>query len=135
MPRRIGLTHPSSIPHAQAQTMGTLLDIVAHGNPTTAKSGNRNPAQILVSVTDASGTPVNGLTSSDITFDTLLVGPGGANVVLDTFGTATFGGYYRLDVVPLGTLKWVSGEFDIAVMVSDPGTGNLAQTITSFIVP
>jgi hypothetical protein len=115
--------------------MGALLDIVAHGNPTTAADGNRDPAQILVSVTDSTGTPVTGLTASEIKIDTLLVGPGGSNVVLDTFGLATYDGYYRLDVVPSGTAKWETGEYDVAVMVENPGTSDRAQTITSFIVP
>jgi hypothetical protein len=114
--------------------MATLLDIVAHGNPTTAKAGNRNPAQILVSVTDSSGTPVTGLTATDITIDTLLVGAGGSNLVRSAFGLATFGGYYRIDVVPTGTLNWVAGEFDVAVMVKN-GVGDKAQTITHFRVP
>lgn len=114
--------------------MPTLLDIVAHGNPTTAKAGNRDPAQILVSVTANSGTPVTGLTASDITLDTLLVAPFGSNLVVSSFGLATFGGYYRIDVVPTGTLKWAAGEFDVAVMVKN-GSGDLAQTITHFRVP
>jgi hypothetical protein len=47
---------------------------------------------------------------------------------------ATFGGYYRMDVVPTGTLNWAAGEFDVAVMVKS-NTGDLRQTITHFRVP
>lgn len=111
-----------------------LLNIVAHGNPVMAAAGNRNPAQILLSVTDSTGAPVTGLGTSHITVDTLLVGAGGSNLVVTTIGLATFGGYYRINVVPTGTLNWASGEFDASVIVKS-SIGDKAQTIAHFRVP
>lgn len=115
--------------------MATLLDVVAHGNPVTAAAGNRNAAQILVSVTDSTGTPVTGLSTSNITIDTLLVGAFGSNLVVSSLGLATYGGYYRVNVVPTGTANWVTGEFDVAVMVKNPSNGDKGQTIAHFRVP
>lgn len=111
-----------------------LLNVVAHGNPQIAAAGNRNTAQILVSVTNPTGAGVTGLTATHIKIDTLLVAPFGSNLVVSGFGLAPFAGYYRIDVVPTGTLNWAAGEFDVAVTVKT-NTGDMGQTITHFRVP
>lgn len=110
------------------------LNVVVHGNPTTAAAGNRNPAAILISVTDSAGVPVTGIPAANVQYDTLLTGAFGSAVVMSSFGALTLAGYYRLEVVPNGTANWVTGEFDIAVVVKS-NIGDRGQGIAHFRVP
>ena len=110
------------------------LNVVVHGNPTTAAAGNRNPAAILISVTNSAGVPVTGIPAANVKYNTMLVGALGSDVVASSFGALTFAGYYRLEVVPIGTANWVMGEFDIAIVVKN-NIGDTGQSIAHFHVP
>lgn len=112
--------------------MALPLNVVAHGNRTTAASGNTSSAVILITVTDSTGAPVTGLSSSDITIYTLLVAPFGANLTVSAF-SEPFPAYYFVDVIPISGLTWKPGEFDVGVAVTNGG--DHGQTITSFIIP
>lgn len=110
-----------------------LLNVVAHGSPLTSAAGNKNPATLLVSVTDTSGNGITGLGSTNFTLDTMVVGPGGAAVVVNSITVGAYAGYYRINVVPTGAFNWAKGEYGVAVIVTS-GT-NKGQTLTNFWVP
>jgi len=110
----------------------SLLIVNAVSEDTIAAPGNRQPNYITVSVTDASGAPVNGLASGDFRVDPMVVGPGGALVNITSVNAGRLPGFYFVNVVPINTQTWKSGTYIFAVAVSH--SGNQGQNLCSVLM-
>jgi hypothetical protein len=79
-----------------------------------AAVGNSDPMSLIVSVTDADGVPVSGLTTADFFIDAKRVGAGGSQVEIATIGGGQRGDY-ALEIVPVtfqGTqYTWAYGRY------------------------
>ena len=84
---------------------------------TIAAPGNRLNNYITVSVTDANGVPITGLTARNFKVDAMIVGPGGALVTITSVTAGRLPGFYIVNVVPIGTNTWKSGVYIFAVAV------------------
>lgn len=94
-----------------------LLIVNAASEDAIAAPGNRQPNYICVSVTNAAGTPVNGLTAKNFAVDPMIVGPGGALVDITSASPVRLPGTYILQVVPIRTETWKAGVYIFAVAV------------------
>lgn len=101
-----------------------------------AAPGNNQPVFILTSVTDANGVPVTGLTKANAKVHAMVVAAGGAEVIIKTFfepvGGTTLPGYYRIEVAPVGSNKWLNGVYVIAVAIAKGA--DKGQTLTSVLI-
>ena len=96
-----------------------LLIVSAFSEDTIAAPGNRQPNYIVVSVTDANGKPVVGLTAANFKVNPLIVGPGGALVnILQVFG-GIFSGFYHINVVPINVQTWKAGVYIFGIVVQN----------------
>jgi hypothetical protein len=79
-----------------------------------AAVGNSDPMPLVVSVTDADGVPVSGLTAADFRIDAMIVGAGGSQVEIAMLGGGQQGDY-ALRIVPVtyqGTqYTWAYGRY------------------------
>jgi hypothetical protein len=79
-----------------------------------AAVGNSDPMPLVVSVTDADGVPVSGLTAADFRIDAKIVGAFGSQVEIATVGGGQQGDY-ALRIVPVtfqGTqYSWAYGRY------------------------
>jgi hypothetical protein len=111
------------------------LTVVTATNIATAGVGNSGFVYIVVSVTK-SGQARTGLTRQHVSFDVLLVGPGGYTVVTNPTPHAYWEprpGYYKIEVVPAANGTWVPGTWTLAVKVA---AGNdQGQSLASFTIP
>lgn len=94
-----------------------LLFVNALSEDTIAAPGNKLPNYIVVSVTDAIGTPVTGLGVANFKVDPVIVGPGGSLVNITGITAGRLPGVYILFVVPITTQTWKSGVYIFAVSV------------------
>lgn len=98
-----------------------ILEAIAED--TVAAPGNRQPCYIIVSVTDADGVPVTGLTADNLKVQAAIVGPGGAIVDINLiWGAATFPGFYNIHVVPTRDYTWAAGVYIFAVVATRAST-------------
>lgn len=95
-----------------------LLIVQAASEDTVAAPGNRAPNYVCVSVTNAAGAPVTGLTAANFKVDPLIVGPGGALVNITSAQPVRLPGTYIVEVVPIGTQTWKAGFYIFAVAVT-----------------
>ncbi len=93
------------------------LIVTALSEDTVAAPGNRQANYIIVSVTDANGQPVKGLTAANVKVDAMIVGPGGALVNVTGMTDGRLPGFYHIDVVPIGTETWKRGVYIFAIAV------------------
>lgn len=93
------------------------LIVTAFSEDTIAAPGNRQPNYLIVSITDANGEPVTGLTAANFRVDPMIVGPGGALVDITTVTGGRLPGYYFVDVTPIRTETWKAGVYIFAVAV------------------
>ena len=68
---------------------------------TVAAPGNRLSNYIVVSITDANGAPVIGLTADNFKVDPMIAAPGGALVHVASFFVGRLPGFYYLNVAPV----------------------------------
>ncbi|MFN2505854.1 MAG: hypothetical protein ABR540_16770 [Acidimicrobiales bacterium] len=94
------------------------LVVSAFSEDTIAAPGNRQPNYVIVSVTDANGTPVGGLTAPNFKVDPMIVGPGGALVNITRVVAGRLPGFYLIDLVPINTETWKAGVYILAVAVT-----------------
>jgi len=100
------------------------LIVTAFSEDTIAAPGNRQPNYLIVSTTDANGTPATGLGASNFKVDPMIVGPGGALVNITEVAAGRLPGFYLIKVVPIRTETWKAGVYIFAVAVergSDKG--------------
>lgn len=108
------------------------------GDVDVATPGNSRRLPVVVSVTDADGVAVPGLTAANFTVDAKLVGPGGASVEIEQPNGVGGGadGFYFVDLVPTsfqGTQHtWVVGRYIFAVAVARGG--DHGQTVCAVFV-
>ena len=93
------------------------LVVAAFSEDTIAAPSNRQPNYIVVSVTDANGAPVPGLTAANFNVDPMIVGPGGALVNITGVTAGRLSGFYLINVVPINTETWKAGVYIFAVAV------------------
>ena len=93
------------------------LIVSAFSEDTIAAPGNRQPNYLLVSVTDADGVPVTGLTVAQFKVDPMIVGPGGALVDITSVNAGRLPGFYTIRVVPIRAETWKAGVYVFAVAV------------------
>src|SRR5260370_15025914 len=98
---------------------------------TIAAPGNRKPNYIAVSVTDANGVPVTGLTKPNFKVQPVIVAPGGALVNITVVTAGPLPGFYIVEVVPIGTQTWKNGVYIFATAVTKGGDKgqNLASVL------
>ena len=94
------------------------LIVTALSEDTIAAPGNRDPNYIVVSVTDKDGEPITGLGTSNFQVDPMIVAPFGALVDITMVTGGGLAGFYRIDVVPIGTETWKSGVYIFAISVT-----------------
>lgn len=113
------------------------VEAVPVAGPPHAQAGNRKPAFIIASITNDKGAPVTGLPASSFKVHAPIVAAGGAEIVISTVfephGGTTLPGYYRVEVVPFGTFKWLKGTYIFALAVAK-GTDK-GQTIMEASIP
>ena len=107
------------------------LQVQAEGNEANADPGDSDNANILVLVT-YEGMPVDFLTESDFALKTILVPPGKGAVKVKSFSNSG-NGAYAFQVVPIKSITWGAGEYDIQLSVSYAGVA-VGQTIASIEV-
>jgi hypothetical protein len=83
-----------------------------------AAPGNRTTCNIPVSVTDSAGIPIAGLAAANFKVDAMLVGPGGAQVVMVDTQPVRLPGTYNLKVEPIPGQTWKAGVYVFAVAVT-----------------
>jgi hypothetical protein len=98
------------------------LIVIAFSEDTIAAPGNRQPNYIIVSVTNANGTPLTGLGTSNFKVDPMIVGPGGALVNITGVTAGRLPGFYHINVVPIRTETWKKGVYIFAIAV-EKGVG------------
>lgn len=108
------------------------LVVEALSEDTIAAPGNRQPNYIVVSVTDANGTPVTGLGTPNFKVDPMIVGPGGALVNITQVTPGRLPGFYLVFVLPIRTETWKAGTYLFAVAV-ERGADH-GQTLTSVLM-
>jgi hypothetical protein len=90
---------------------------------------------LIVSVTDADGVPVSGLTAADFFIDAMVVGPGGSQVEIAMTGGGQHGDY-ALRLVPVtyqGTqYTWSYGRYIFFLAVTSGA--DQGQTICAVFV-
>jgi hypothetical protein len=91
------------------------LIVVAQSEDTIAAPGNKQPNYIVVSVTNANGTPITALTAANFKVQPVIVGPGGALVNITIVTSAILPGFYIVNVVPINTQTWKAGAYIFAV--------------------
>jgi hypothetical protein len=104
--------------------MALLIVQAAAEDGILSAPGNRGTCLIPVSVTDATGIPVTGLTGADFQVDAMVVGAFGAGVVIARFEPVRLAGTYMLKVAPKPNTAWKAGIYIFAVAVkrgSDQG--------------
>ena len=106
------------------------LDVTAISENTIAHPGNRQPNYIIVSVSRENGEPVAGLTA-ELQGRYLIVGPGGALVVISRVAGGAQG-FYFIDVVPIRTETWKSGTYIFGISVTNGA--EKGQTLTSVVM-
>jgi hypothetical protein len=120
------------VPRLVVEARGTAAEGAAQG---VARAGNRDPLYLVVSVTDADGAPVSGLTAADFVIDARIVAAFGSQVEIASAGGGQRGDYL-LDVVPVtfqGTqYTWTVGRYILFLAVTS-GTDK-GQTVCSVFV-
>jgi hypothetical protein len=106
-----------------------LLIVQTESEDTIAAPGNRQSNYICVSVTDAVGNPVTGLTAKNFAVDPMIVGPGGALVNITSAAPVRLPGTYILEVVPIRTETWKAGVYIFATAVTQ--ASNRGQALCS----
>ena len=108
------------------------------GDVDLATPGNSRRLPLIVSVTDADGVPVTGLTAANFTVEAKLVGPGGSTVEIQEPDGVSGGddGFYYVDLVPTsfqGTQHtWVTGRYIFSVSVTSGG--DHGQTVLAVLI-
>lgn len=95
----------------------SLLMVNAFSEDTIANPGNRQPNYIEVSVTDANGEPITGLSANNFHIDPMIVGPGGALVNIQNVMPGRLPGFYHINVLPIRQETWKAGVYIFAVAV------------------
>lgn len=112
------------------------VEAVSIAVPPHAAAGNRKPAFIIASITDGNGAPVTGIPASGFKVHAPIVAAGGAEIVISTVfephGGTTLPGYYRVEVVPFGTFKWLKGLYVVALAVTKGA--NKGQTVNTLTI-
>jgi hypothetical protein len=113
--------------------MAALL-VETSTNTANARVGNGEFVYIQVCVT-RTGKAVTGLTKQEVTFRTLLVGPGGYDIEWNPSPHGYWEnapGYYLIEVIPVQGGTWVGGTWTVAVEAT---TGNdHGQSMASFSI-
>jgi len=95
------------------------LILTAVAEDTIAAPGNVNDSYIVVSVTDANGVAVTGLTMANFSLGSPIVGPGGSTSHINSVGAGgSVTGVYILRIGPLPGQSWKSGVYVWSVAVT-----------------
>ncbi|MET0418224.1 MAG: hypothetical protein ABW022_19600 [Actinoplanes sp.] len=111
------------------------LTVVTSTNIGTAQVGNNEFVYIQTCITKA-GQARTGLTKQEVTFEVLLVGPGGYTLVWNPTPHGYWEnqpGYYLIELIPAANGAWVQGTWIVAVKVA-AGNDN-GQSLASFTIP
>ena len=108
------------------------LIVTALSEDTVAAPGNRLSNYICISVTDAKGNPVTGLTVENFKVDPMISAPGSGPVHINSFFAGRLPGFYYLNVAPENMKSWKHGVYMFAVAVEK---GNdKGQTLASVLM-
>lgn len=108
------------------------LIITAFSEDSIASPGNRQPNYIIVSVTDASGSSITGLGTTNFKVDPMIVGAGGALVNITSVSSGRLPGFYHINVLPIRTETWKSGVYIFAIAVEQGA--NKGQTLATVLM-
>ena len=111
------------------------LTVVTSTNIANARVGNSEFVYMQTCITKA-GQARTSLTRQQVTFQDLLVGPGGYGIIWNPSPHGYWEnspGYYMFEVIPDGGGTWVHGTWTVAVKVA---VGNdYGQALASFTIP
>jgi hypothetical protein len=109
------------------------LIVEAIAEDTIANPGNALDSYITVSVTDANGSAVTGLTAANFAVGSPIVGPGGSTSHITSVGTGgSVSGVYNVRIAPLAGQNWKSGVYIWSVRVTSGA--NAGQTLCSTLM-
>lgn len=98
------------------------LYVQAATEDTIADPGNRKPNYLVLSITDADGHPVLGITENHIQVDPMIVGPGGSLVEVSRVAhSSRIEGFYFVDLKPINGQTWKAGTYIFAIVVKIGG--------------
>lgn len=103
-----------------------LLYVVGHGDATLAAAGNRDTAQVTLSVTDRTGAPVNGLVAANVRVGVTIVAAGGSHLEMTSLGGGPIqigpgppgDGIYLLALLPVQNYDWRPGTYTVVAIVT-----------------
>jgi hypothetical protein len=109
------------------------LVVKAIAEDTIANPGNALESYITVSVTDANGAAVTGLTAVNFAVGSPIVGPGGSISHITAVGSGgSVSGVYNLRIAPLAVQNGKSGVYIWSVRVTSGA--NAGQTLCSTLM-
>ena len=104
------------------------LIVIASSEDTIADPGNRQPNNIIVSVTDINGVPVAGLEASNFKVDPMI----GTLVNITDVTEGKLHGFYNIDVVPIKAETWKKAVYIFAVAVENGSDSG--QTLVNVLI-
>jgi hypothetical protein len=109
------------------------LIVNAIAEDSIASPGNALDSYIVVSVTNANGTAVAGLTIANFSVGSAIVGPGGSVSHITSVGAAgAVSGVYILRIAPLAGQTWKSGVYIWSVRVTSGA--NVGQNLCTTLM-
>ncbi len=108
------------------------LNVTAIAEDTVAAPGNALNLYLIVSITDANGTGVPGLSMANFNIGSEIVGPGGSTSHIGAVGGGAVAGVYHLTLLPLAGQTWKSGVYIYSVTVAKGA--DLGQTLCSVLM-
>jgi hypothetical protein len=109
------------------------LIVNAIAEDTIAAPSNALDSYIVVSVTDANGVAVSGLTIANFAVGSPIVGPGGSVSHITTVSTGgSVTGVYIVRIAPLAGQTWKSGVYIWSVRVTSGA--NVGQTLCTTLM-
>jgi len=111
------------------------LNVVTSANIANARAGNSEFVYIQTCITKA-GQAKTGLTKQQVTFEDLLVGPGGYDIEWNPSPHGYWEnhpGYYLIEVIPKAGGSWVQGTWTVAVKAA--AGGDHGHSLATFTIP
>lgn len=108
------------------------LNVTAIAEDGLSAPGNALVTHVVVSVEDASGSPVAGLAATNFRIGTEIVGAGGSTSSISSISIGKLPGVYLLKIIPLTGQTWKAGVYIHSIAVNH--VADKGQTLFSFLM-